>query len=452
MLPPKGYDKAKPGEVCHLQRSLYGLKQASRQWNTEFCNKLHQFGFTQSAHDHCLFIKHSADQFLVLLVYVDDVLVTGTHSQDIDELKQYLDSIFSIKDLGFAKYFLGMEIARNADGTALNQRKYILDILQDVGLLHCKPTHTPFPPGLKLQVKDGVPLDNPDRFRRLVGRLLYLNLTRPDITYAVQQLSQFVNDPYSSHWEAALHLLRFLKGRPSVGLFYSSQSCLSLEAYCDADWASYTDTRKSITGALQYATVSRPEISYSVNKVSQFMQSPLDSHWRAVKRILRYLAGTLDYGLHLKASTKPQLVAFSDADWASDPDDRRSTTGSCVFFGDNLIAWSSKKQRTVSRSSTEAEYRALAHVTCDVIWFQSLFKELKIPLVYPTTIWIDNQSAVSLANNPVFHSRTKHLEIDLHFIRDKIQEGKISVRHVPAIDQTSDIFTKPLSGQSFTRL
>ena len=136
MLPPDGYTKAALGQVCHLRRSLYGLKKASRQWNLEFCSKLTQFGFTQSAHDHCLFIKRSSNSFLALLVYVDDVLITGTNEDDILQVKRFLHSVFSIKDLDYAKYFLGLEIACSPKGMFLQQHKYVLDILTDVGLLH----------------------------------------------------------------------------------------------------------------------------------------------------------------------------------------------------------------------------------------------------------------------------------------------------------------------------
>ena len=149
MLPSDGYTKAALGQVCRLRRSLYGLKQASRQWNLEFCSKLTQFGFTQSAHDHRLFIKRSSKSFLALLVYVDDVLIIGTSEDDILQVKRFLHSVFSIKDLGYAKYFLGLEIARSPKGMFLHQRKYVLDILSDVGLLHAKTASTPLQRGHK---------------------------------------------------------------------------------------------------------------------------------------------------------------------------------------------------------------------------------------------------------------------------------------------------------------
>ena len=175
---------------------------------------------------------------------------------------------------------------------------------------------------------------------------------------------------------------------------------------------------RSIVGALQYVTITRPELSYSVNKVCQFMHKPLEAHWQAVKRILRYLSGTLDYGLHLTKSTHLNLTAFCDADWGSDPDDRKSTSGFCVYLGANVVSWASKKQHIVSRSSTEAEYRSLAHTTAEVTWLSSLLGELQVPMTSLPEIWCDNQSNVLMAANPVLHSRTKHIELDLYLVRD----------------------------------
>ncbi|KAK6163149.1 hypothetical protein DH2020_002990 [Rehmannia glutinosa] len=324
MNPPEGYTKAGPGEVCHLKRSLCGLKQASRQWHVEFCSKLLDFGFVQSAFDHCLFIKKSDHSYLALLVYVDDVLITGSHDEDIAVVKAYLHKAFTIKDMGSAKYFLGLEIARTASGTYINQRKYIMDILEDTGS----------------------PLSSPDRFRRLVGRLLYLNLTRPDIAYGVQQLSQFVNAPCTEHWDAALHLVRYLKGNPSLGLFYSASSSCSLTAYCDADWGACVDTRRSLTGY-------------------------------------------------------------------------------CVFLGDCLISWKTKKQQTVSRSSAEAEHRSLSMTVYELLWLSYIAADFQ---------------------------RTKHLEIDCHLVRDQFKAGFVLPQKVSSQFQLADMFTKALGPSAFHKL
>ncbi|KAL0399945.1 UNVERIFIED_CONTAM: Retrovirus-related Pol polyprotein from transposon RE1 [Sesamum radiatum] len=280
MTPPEGYS-VPPGSVCKLERSIYGLKQASRQWNAELTLKLVDFGFIQSGHDHRLFTKQTSLGLMALLVYVDDILDTAPSLADIQEVKDYLHSLFTIKDIGIARYFLGLEIARNETGIYVAQTKYVLDIIKDTGLLQGKTASTPFPSGLKLNMGSGALLPNPDSYRRLVGRLLYLGFTHPDISHSVQQLSQFLTRPCEGHWKVALHVVRYLKGCPSKGLFLPSTSNFELKALCDADWASCTYSRCFLTGF-------------------------------------------------------------------------------CIFFGDALISWKTKKQSTISRSTAEAEYRSMA--------------------------------------------------------------------------------------------
>lgn len=209
---------------------------------------------------------------------------------------------------------------------------------------------------------------------------------------------------------------------------------------------------RSTVGALQYATITRPDISFAVNKVCQFMSKPLDSHWVVVKRILRYLKGTISYGLHLKPTlTAPvSLTAYSDADWGSDTDDRRSTSGACVFLGNNLVSWWAKKQAVVSRSSTAAEYRAVALATTEPLWLQSLLTELGIPYTTPTVLF-DNLSTISLAHNPVLHACTKHMELDLFFFLGKRYQKQLKVVHVPGTAQYADIMTKSLPPTKFEK-
>ncbi|CAL0335162.1 unnamed protein product [Lupinus luteus] len=209
---------------------------------------------------------------------------------------------------------------------------------------------------------------------------------------------------------------------------------------------------RSIVGALQYATITRPDLAFSVNKVCQFMSKPLEQHWVAVKRILRYLQGTMTFGIHLKAAVCPSmpihLTALCDADWATDLDDRKSVSGACLFLGPNIIAWWSRKQQTVSRSSTEAEYRSLALASQELVWVESLLTELKVPYQTPL-ILCGNLSTVAMAHNPVLHNRTKHIELDLFFVRDKIQAKLLQVKHIPSEFQTADVLTKPLATSKF---
>jgi histone deacetylase 1/2 len=201
---------------------------------------------------------------------------------------------------------------------------------------------------------------------------------------------------------------------------------------------------RSIVGALQYLTLTRPDISFAVNKVCQFLHCPTTVHWAAVKRILRYIKGTLGLGLTFKKSPSTLVSAFSDADWAGCPDDRRSTGGFAVYFGPNLVSWSARKQATVSRSSTEAEYKALANAAAEVMWVHKILDELGI--VHPTAgrLWCDNIGATYLTANPVFHARTKHIEIDFHFVREQVARKQLDIRFIHSGDQIADGFTKAL--------
>jgi hypothetical protein len=209
---------------------------------------------------------------------------------------------------------------------------------------------------------------------------------------------------------------------------------------------------RSIVGGLQYLTITRPDLSFAVNRVCQFIQAPTDVHWGAVKRILRFLKGTAGHGLKIQRSTNDTLNAFSDADWAGSPEDRRSTSGFAVMMGQNLVSWSSRKQQTVSRSSTEAEYKAIANVTAEIIWLQSLLKELGIYQATPPVLWCDNLGATYLTANPVFHARTKHIEVDFHFVRELVARQALKVKHISSKDQLADIFTKALPKAPFHKI
>ncbi|KAL5731873.1 hypothetical protein ACHQM5_004561 [Ranunculus cassubicifolius] len=212
-----------------------------------------------------------------------------------------------------------------------------------------------------------------------------------------------------------------------------------------------TTQYRSIVGALQYLSWTRPDMSYSINQVCQFLHSPRTTHVQALKRILRYLKGTLSHGLTI--SKGPSLItAFCDSDWAGSSCDRRSTTGICVFLGPNLISWHAKKQPTVARSSTEAEYRALAYTAAELSWLCQLFKDMQLPILHCPTIWIDNISAMSLANNPIYHARTKHIEVDYHYVHELVTSKLLQLRYIHTQDQLADIFTKSLSSPRYKLL
>jgi histone deacetylase 1/2 len=208
---------------------------------------------------------------------------------------------------------------------------------------------------------------------------------------------------------------------------------------------------RSIVGGLQYLTLTRPDLSFAVNKVCQFLSQPTDQHWEVVKRILRYVKGTLDTGLRIRKSNLTGVSIFTDADWAGDIDDRRSTSEFAVFVGPNLISWSAKKQPTVSRSSTEAEYKALGNGVAEAMWVESVLKELGVPRQRTAILWCDNLGATYLTANPVFHARTKHIEIDFHFVRERVASGDLDVRFISMNDQLADVFTKPATRQMLDR-
>jgi hypothetical protein len=180
------------------------------------------------------------------------------------------------------------------------------------------------------------------------------------------------------------------------------------------------------------------------------MHSPRDGHWSMIKCILRYLRGTLKKGIHISTLDSSQLIAYSDADWAECPDTRRSTSGYCVFMGDTLLSWSSKRQHTVSRSSADAEYRGMANAASECGWLQNLLQELDVRIDKATIVYCDNVSAVYLSENLVHHRRTKHVELDIHFVRERVAAGDLRVIQVPTTQQYADIMTKGLPTSTFT--
>ncbi|CAM8997452.1 unnamed protein product [Rhodiola kirilowii] len=374
VLPPGHLSHLKSqGKVCRLKKSLYGLKQASRQWFSKFSDALISFGFRQSLHDYSLFTYEVGEVFLILLVYVDDVVITGTCSSMIAKVKTFIHDAFKIKDLGLLKFFLGIEVARSDSGVFINQRKYALDLLNDAGLLGCKPSTIPMDTKHKLSLSTSDLLTDPTSYRRLVGKLIYLTVTRPDLAYSVHILSQFMSSPRQDHLNAAHKVLRFIKQAPAQGLFFASSSNLQLSAYCDADWAAC-------------------------------------------------------------------------------PVSRRSLTGFCVTLGSSLISWKTKKQTTVSRSSAESEYRAMAQVVCELTWLHGLLEDLHVAIPTPIPLYCDNSAALHIAKNPVFHERTKHVEVDCHLVRQLVSKGFVEPRSIHTSDQPADFFTKPVSSDVLLHL
>ncbi|XP_019450585.1 PREDICTED: uncharacterized protein LOC109352859 [Lupinus angustifolius] len=253
MLIPQGVVCSKPNQVCKLRKSLYGLKQASREWYQKLSITLKQMGYTQSPHDHSLFTKKQSCNFTVILIYVDDLILGGNDVTEIAHVKHQLHTLFQIKDLGSLKYFLGIEVARSSKGITLSQRKYALDILNDTGFLASKPAHTPIAKGTSFSNDSSGPYYDPAAFRRLVGRLLYLTNIRPDISFSVQQLSQFMNAPTNAHHQALTRILRYLKKAPGQGIFYPANYVLQLKGFSDSDWKFNNPTSMDSTPNLSFA-------------------------------------------------------------------------------------------------------------------------------------------------------------------------------------------------------
>ena len=269
-------------QVCRLKKAIYGLKQSPRAWYAKLSHALLNIGFIKSEADNSLFTLQRETGMTCLIVYVDDIIITGSDLEGIERIKSHLKMKFDVKDLGELKYFLGIEMAYSKKGLFLSQRKYTLDILAETGKLGAKPSKSPLESGYK--ELEGEPLQDITQYQRIVGKLIYLTITRPDISFAV-------------------------------------------------------------------------------NQVSQHMQTPKTNHMQMVERILKYLKGSPGSGIWMKKNETSDIVGYCDADWAGSIEDRKSTTSYCTFVGGNLVTWKSKKQSVVARSSAEAEYRAMASTT-----------------------------------------------------------------------------------------
>ncbi|XP_020675060.1 uncharacterized protein LOC110094222 [Dendrobium catenatum] len=379
MCQPQGFvDKESPNAVCKLHKSLYGLKQAPRQWYQKLTTFLQDRGFQFSKSDPSLLILTKSQIQLYLLIYVDDILVTGNDQSTIQELLQlgeislFLHSNFALKQLGEISLFLGIQIRKTDNGILLTQEHYARKILNKAGFEDCRAAPTPVTPTPKQIISDITQFSNPSLYR------------------------------------------------------------------CIAD-------------SLQYLSITRPDIAYAMNRVCQHMSNPTNQDYKNLTRLLRYIKGSVNLGLPI-TSGNLQLQTFTDADWASDCTDRKSISGFCTFLGPNLISWSVKKQVTVAKSSTEAEYRALSAASSDVIWLRRLATELKLTQQSPTPIHCDNVSVIAIAKNPVFHARTKHIEIDYQFIRQHIAAKNIIIHHIPSAEQVADIFTKAFTPTRFNIL
>ena len=291
----------------------------------------------------------------------------------MQNLQKYLASKFKMKSLGDLKYFLGIEVARSKHGIFLSQRKYILDLLAETGMLDCKPIDTPSEQNHKLGLYlDQVPTDK-KRYQQLARKLIYLSHTCPDIVYAVSVVSQFMHSPSEDHMGAVTRILRYLKVTPSKGLMFSKYGHTYVEEY-------------------------------------------------------------------------------TDADWAGSATDRHSTSGYFTFVDGNLVTWRSKKQKVVSRSSAETEYRGMTHGVCELLWLRRLLRDLGFGLKQPMDLYCDSKAAIVIAHNPVQHDRTKHVEVDRNFIKEKLDAKIVSFPFISSEYQLANVLTKAVSTSNFLNL
>ena len=375
MKQPEGYEKQGEEDlVCKLSKSIYGLKQSSRCWNTALDAHLKRMGFAQLKSDPCIYASGGEDTFYIG-VYVDDMILAGKNEAKMRSVKEELTSRFDIKDLGKLSYFLGMSIVQDQEKkeTWIGQPTYAEKLLTKMGMSDCKPVKTPADPANRLvkAAEDEQAVDQ-QLYQSLVGGLMYL------------------------------------------------------------------------------ATCTRPDIAYTVGMLARFSSKPNQTHWVAAKRVLRYLKGTMNFGLIY--SGDPGVLGYSDADWAGDMDDRKSTSGYMFQIAGGPVSWRSKKQDTVALSTAEAEYVALSSAAQECVWMRRLVSELGNPPGEPTTILEDNQSSIAMARNPQFHGRAKHIDIKHHFVREQVSSGMIELKYCPTGEMVADILTKGLPQQQFSAL
>lgn len=377
MQQPDGYVKLGEEElVCRLRKSLYGLKQSPRCWNTKFKLFMKEMDFHQSSADPCVFVKFTENGILIIAVYVDDLIPLGSDINELLELKRELSTRFHMKDMGELHFCLGIGIIQDKEAsvTKLHQKQYIQRMIEKYGMKDANPVTTPADVNVKLVKQDGV----------------------------------------SKHVDKALY--------------------------------------QSIIGSLLYAAIAtRPDIAQAVSVVSRFCSEPTEMHLTAAKRVLRYLKGTQDMCI-MYSPTEEYLCGYSDANWAGDLDDRRSTTGNLFMLANGPVSWLSKKQATVALSTSEAEYIALSSATQEVVWLRRLLCDVSELDQGPTVIYEDNQGTIALAKNPVSHSRTKHIDIRHHFIREATESEIIIVEYCPTKEMLADMLTKPLHRAAFDYL
>ena len=370
---PKGFaDPTHPDHVYRLKKALYGLKQAPRAWYERLTEFLTQQGYRKGGIDKTLFVKQDAENLMIAQIYVDDIVFGGMSNEMLRHFVQQMQSEFEMSLVGELTYFLGLQVKQMEDSIFLSQSKYAKNIVKKFGMENASHKRTPAPTHLKLSKDEAGTSVDQSLYRSMIGSLLYLTASRPDITYAV--------------------------------------------GVC-----------------------------------ARYQANPKISHLTQVKRILKYVNGTSDYGIMYCHCSDSMLVGYCDADWAGSADDRKSTSGGCFYLGNNLISWFSKKQNCVSLSTAEAEYIAAGSSCSQLVWMKQMLKEYNVEQDV-MTLYCDNLSAINISKNPVQHSRTKHIDIRHHYIRDLVDDKVITLEHVDTEEQIADIFTKALDANQFEKL
>ncbi|KAL5821663.1 hypothetical protein ACOSQ3_023545 [Xanthoceras sorbifolium] len=374
MEQPEGFQvKGKEKSVCRLKKSLYGLKQAPRQWYKKFDSFMEKNEYNRTTADHCVFIKKFSDgDFIILLLYVDDMLIVGQDIGKINRLKKELSKSFAMKDLGPAKQILGMRITRNRQNRRiwLSQERYVEKVLERFNMSKAKS----------------------------------------------------VSSPLASHFK-----------------LNASQCPSSKEEKSEMSKVPYA----SAVGSLMYAMVcTRPDIAHVVGVVSRFLSNPGKEHWTAVKWILRYLRGTSSHCLCF-GNCKPVLEGYTDSDMAGDMDTRKSISGYLITFAGGAVSWQSRLQKCIALSTTEAEYIAITEGCKEMLWMEKFLQELD-QKQESYVLYCDSQSAIHLSKNQTFHSRSKHIDVRYHWIRDVLENKLLQVEKIHTNDNGADMMTKNL--------
>jgi hypothetical protein len=369
---PHGFEDSEyPNHVHKLSKALYGLKQAPRAWYECLRDFLITNGFKVSKADPTLFTKTIAKDLFICQIYVDDIIFGSTNKSSCEEFSRIMIQKFEMTMMGELKYFLGFQIKQLQDGTFISQTKYIQDILKKFGMKNGKPIKTPMRTNGHLDLDTGGKSVDQKVYRSMIGSLLYL-------------------------------------------------------------------------------CASRPDIMLSVCMCARFQANPKEVHLRVVKRIIRYLVYTPKFGLWYPRRSTFDLIGYSNADYVGCKIDRKRTSGTCQFLGKSLVSWASKKQNSIALSIAEAEYIIAGHCCAQLLWMRQTlrdygYKLTKVPLL------CNNESAIRMADNPVEHSRTKHIDIQYHFLRDHQQKGDIEIAYVNTHNQLANIFTKPLDEKTFSK-